>query len=221
MSDSSSNVVKLEEKPKNRKRTRKKSLVNQTIKMKLHTKRAAIHHWIETGVELVSEIAIHVSRFSNMYILHCLENNLQLPKMETQMFNKMMYLITDTQREKFGDPQMKNAFDTLYRPLFNQEKLLSNTKTPDHGRLLEALSIEMKTNVCVYLRTQILTRFRQWCTQFVVDLIPIGDKDVSAKDKKAQRWKIVNYLFKETALSDSNVTDPDILIFHCTICLFV
>ena len=180
----------------------------QTIKMRLHTKTDALKQWICHGVDVVSEVAVHVSRFSNLYVIHCLANRLPLPKLDKQCFDKMMYLVTGTQENHFADTQMKRAFDTLYNvpEIMGSHQLLSQRTTDDY-RFLDRLTYDMCTNTRVYLRTQFLTRFRQWCTDFVAELVFI-DKDQRKSDEKAeklkQRWKIVNYLFQQTVCSNSD-----------------
>lgn len=188
------------------KRFKKKRTGTQTVKMRFHPKTDALREWIDKGVDVCSETAIHVSRFSNLYILHCLEHQLPLPQLDKQLFD-IMYLVTETQGESFADLQMLRAYKHLYKPLLNRRK---PERTSEEYRFLERLTFDMSTNVCTYLRTQFLTRFRQWCTHFISGLVPI-DKNAPKSEEKtrklAQRWKLVSYLFQETVRSDSRVID--------------
>src|SRR5271167_257837 len=64
----------------------------QSIKMRLHVNTPAIKAWLLDSVDAVSKISIHVSRFANMYILYCCQNNLPLPEVDNVFYNNAMYL---------------------------------------------------------------------------------------------------------------------------------
>ena len=176
----------------------------QTIKMRFHANTQAVKAWISSSVDVVSKIAVHVSRFANMYVLHCCENHLPLPEINQVFYNNVMYLVTGTQMDDFADVQLQTAFVSLYQPYLQNATPL---RTTDQYRFLERLTLDMETNSRVYLKTQFIKRFRQWCTHYVTSIIELDDKDVQLAEKKQQRWKIVNYLFQQTAKSDSLVTN--------------
>ena len=177
---------------------------NQTIKMRFKAKTPAIKAWISDSVDVVSTIAVHLSRFANMYVLYCCENNLPLPEIDNVFYNNVMYLVTNTQMADFADQRLQKAFRNLYQPFLFY---CTPTRTTDQYRFLERLTLEMETNSRVYLKTQFISRFRQWCTHFVTSIVVIDDKDLQLVEKKRQRWKIVNYLFQQTVKTDSCVFD--------------
>jgi len=188
----------------------------QSIKMRLHSQTQAIRQWILDSVDAVSLISVHVSRFANLYVLYCCQNNLPLPIINNIFYNNVMYLVTNTQKDEFADQQMQAAYNQLYA-----EYLQNNTpmRTTDQYRFLENLSREMTTNSSVYLKTQFITRFRNWCKDTVMSLLPIDSKDEKAVEKKQQRWKVVNYLFAQTAKSESCLIDLPTLIVEANTAL--
>ncbi len=176
----------------------------QTIKLRFRARTTSIKSWISNSVDIVSRIAIHVSRFANMYVLHSCENNLALPEIDNIFYNNVMYLVTNTQKDEFADQQLQTAFKTLYA---DHIKTCVPLRTTDQYRFLERLTLDMETNTRVYLKTQFITRFRQWCKDFIVSIVPLAENSENLVEKKQQRWKIVSFLFQQTAKSDSVITD--------------
>ena len=188
----------------------------QTIKLRLRARTTHIKRWIANSVDVVSHIAIHVSRFANMYILHCCENNLVLPEIDNVFYNNVMYLVTNTQKDEFADQQLQTAFKTLYA---NHIKTCVPLRTTDQYRFLERLTLDMETNTRVYLKTQFITRFRQWCKDFVMSIVQLADNSENLVEKKQQRWKIVSFLFQQTVKSDSRITDTVQLLQETNVAL--
>ena len=189
----------------------KKIESNFTIKSRLHAQSDQIHDWILHGVDTVTSCAIHVTRFANMYLLHCVDNHLQLPIIDKPFFDRIICLITvdaEENRKKFADPQMRASFEQIYKPLLPKDFAIDRNSRD--RTFLQRLGLDLQTNSRVYLRTQFLRRFRDWCKQCLYEIIPIdmsGKKSDERSEKMKQRWKLVTFLFQETACSASVVVD--------------
>lgn len=192
-----------------KKKRREKKPPDKCVKLRLRTFLEATKHWLLGSVDVISHTAIHLSRFANMYVLYCCENQLAIPEINQTFFNRIMQLLTQSVKKRtFPDQQMKFAFDTLYKPLLQGQ---IPQRTADHKQFLEQLSKDMQTNTRVYLKTQFIVRFRAWCKDFITTLVPLSDDDLQLAEKKKQRWKLVSYLFQETAKSDSRIVDSSVI----------
>lgn len=183
----------------------------QNIKCTLNTLcgNGHLRKYLNGAVDIMTVVGIWASRLANLHMLRACASNgeISIGKLDQTFMRRCCVLVLG----KIEGTSAKNDADlrATYKRFMRDDmkgalSILPAKKRGDLDAILMYTAVQMSANIRTGIKTQFLRRHRLWCKGLANAVVPDvqGMPEQQAKERRALRYQIINFVFGQTAIAD-------------------